>query len=816
MNVKTWEKQSADIAEASAEEALKALESDAESGLSAAGVQEKLKQHGYNEISEKKPNPLLRFIGKFWGLTAWMLEAIIILSWILQKYNDMYIVGALLLLNSALGFVQEQRAINAVETLKRKLHVNSKVLRAGNWQIVPARELVPGDIVRVRTGDFVPADLKIIKSEISVDQSSLTGESISVEKKQDDMIYSGSVANRGEATGVVVLTGAKTYFGKTAQLVQIATPKLHIEEVISSVSKRLLAIVAIMLAVALALSVWKGADLLDLLPLMLALLLGAIPVALPAMFTVSMALGSLELIKKGVLVTRLSAPDDAASMDILCVDKTGTITMNKLSVAHVLAFGSYGEEDVILYGALASEEANHDPLDVAFLAEAKRRELKTGKFSVAEFVPFDPKTRRTEAVVKAGGRAFRVMKGGVNAISQECKLDKKTRDRVDAAVAGFAKKGYRTLAVLRSGTVKKPELVGLVALYDPLRPDSKELVDELEKLGVMVKILTGDALVIGKEIGKAAGIGGNVIKVADVKKFFEADEAKAAEIAEKSDGFAEIYPGDKYTIVKALQDRGHIVGMTGDGVNDAPALRQAEVGIAVSNATDVAKGSASVVLTTDGLPSIIGPIKVGRQMFKRINTWILNKISRTVLKTCFIVLAFVITGKFVITASAILLLIFMTDFVKISLSTDNVRISKKPDVWNMDAVSKVAAVLGVVMVVEALGLLWLGFQYFSLADDRVLSTFSFEILFFFAMFSIFVVRERGHFWESMPSRILLAAIILDMAVAVVLSTFGLLGLAALPLSQTLFVIGYSFVFSLLVNDALKTVLLRRMMIAAEG
>src|SRR3989338_7930016 len=292
MNVKTWEKQSADIAEASAEEALKALESDAESGLSAAGVQEKLKQHGYNEISEKKPNPLLRFIGKFWGLTAWMLEAIIILSWILQKYNDMYIVGALLLLNSALGFVQEQRAINAVETLKRKLHVNSKVLRAGNWQIVPARELVPGDIVRVRTGDFVPADLKIIKSEISVDQSSLTGESISVEKKQDDMIYSGSVANRGEATGVVVLTGAKTYFGKTAQLVQIATPKLHIEEVISSVSKRLLAIVAIMLAVALALSVWKGADLLDLLPLMLALLLGAIPVALPAMFTVSMALGS--------------------------------------------------------------------------------------------------------------------------------------------------------------------------------------------------------------------------------------------------------------------------------------------------------------------------------------------------------------------------------------------------------------------------------------------------------------------------------------------------------------------------------------------
>ena len=793
-----------------AEEVAKSLQSDLTMGLKSVEVESRLEQYGYNEVLEKKTNPFVRFAGKFWGLTAWMLEIIILLSWILQRYADLYIVVGLLFFNSILSFVEEQKASSTVEALKRELQVNARVLRDGAWQTVPSRELVPGDIVRVRPGDFVPADIKMLGGELEVDQSALTGESMVVEKKSDDLLYSGSIVKRGEANGIITSTGVKTYFGRTVQLVQMARPKLHMEEVVSNVVKWLLIIVVALIGLALIFSVFKGLDLLGILPLILVLLLSAIPVALPAMFTISTAIGSIELVKKGVLVTRLSASEDAATMDILCADKTGTITMNKLSITDVIPLNKSTGEDVIFYGILASQEANQDPIDLAFITMAKEKNLVDDSFIQKSFVPFDPKTRRTEALVQKDSHEFRVMKGAVRVIAQECGLDQDAVEELETRIDEFTMKGYRTLAVARADDQRPPKLVGLVALYDMPRPDSKQLIQELNELGISVKMLTGDALPIAKEIAKDVGLGENVIKASDLKGLISENAIEAAQTAEKSGGFAEIYPEDKYTIVKSLQVKKHVVGMTGDGVNDAPALRQAEVGIAVSNATDVAKGAASVVLTNEGLTSIVNLVKTGRVIYERITAWILSKIIRTLQIAIFVVLSFLITGNYFVSAFAIILYFFMTDFVKISLATDNLRWSDKPNTWNIASLVKVSVILSVLVIAESFGLLYIGLSYFHLnADVLSLYTFTFEILFFSAMFLIFNVRERDHFWNSMPSKTLLTAIVLSIIAATVVVTVGIPGLTPIPLNQTLFVLSYSAAFSLIVNDLIKLTLLKK-------
>jgi len=793
-----------------AEEVVKALQSDLNMGLSSTEVEVRLKQYGYNEVLEKKVNPAVRFAKKFWGLTAWMLEFIIILSWILQRYADLYIVTGLLFFNSVLGFVEEQKASSAVEALKKKLQVNARTFRDGVWKTVPSRELVPGDIVRVRPGDFVPADVKIVRGELEVDQSALTGESMVAEKKSDGALYSGSIVKRGEADGIITSTGIKTYFGRTAQLVQIAHPKLHMEKVVSSVVKWLLIIVVALAGLALIFAVFRGLELLEVLPLILVLLLSAIPVALPAMFTVSMAIGSMELVKKGVLVTRLSASEDAATMDILCADKTGTITMNKLSITDVIPLNKFTEEEVIFYGTLASQEANQDPIDLAFIARAKEKNLVDSSFVQKSFIPFDSKTRRTEALVQKDSHKFRVMKGAVNAIAQACGLNQNAVKELETRIDAFATKGYRTLAVAKADDQSQPKLVGLVALHDMPRPDSKQLIEELRDLGISVKMLTGDALPIAREIAKDVGLGENITKVSDLKEFIKENPMKAVEVAEKSDGFAEIYPEDKYTIVKSLQAMKHVAGMTGDGVNDAPALRQAEVGIAVNNATDVAKGAASVVLTKEGLTSIVDLVKNGRVIYERITAWILSKIIRTLQIATFVVLSFLFTGSYVVSAFAMILYFFMTDFVKISLSTDNLKWSRKPDTWNITGLVKASVILSLLVIVESFGLLYIAFNYFHLtADDQALYTFTFEILFYSAMFLIFNVRERGHFWDSRPSKILLVAIMLSMISAVVVTTIGTPGLKPIPLNETLFVISYSAASSLVLNDLVKFILVKK-------
>jgi H+-transporting ATPase len=780
-------------------------------GLNANEAEANLKQYGYNEVPDKKNNPLLDFFSKFWGLTAWMLELIVILSWFLHKRSDAYIVVGLLFFNAIIGFTQEHNAAKAVEALKKKLHINVKLLRDSVWKTVAARELVPGDIIRIRIGDFVPADIKIIQGDIKIDQSSLTGESAEIGKKENEAVYSGSIVTKGEATGIVTLTGSKTYFGKTVQLIKTAKPKSHIDEIISKVVKWLMIIVGVLLSIAFVVSILKGINILEILPLMLVILLGSVPVALAAMFTVSMALGSKELVKQGVLVTRLNAPDDAACMDVLCVDKTGTLTINKLTVAKLLPSNGHTENDVLLYGALASQEANHDSIDMAFINAAKEKNILNNSFVQKTFIPFEPKTRKTEATIVNGNEEFKVMKGSFNVIAQICALDEKAIAPLQSQVNEFAKSGYRTIAVAEIKNNGKPNFVGMVALHDPPRPDSLKIISDLKDLGLTIKMLTGDAVPIAQEISKTLNIGDKILNASVFKDSSKSDPAKAVERLEQNNGFAEVYPEDKYNIVKALQTKGHIVGMTGDGVNDAPALKQAEVGIAVSNASDVAKGAASIVLTEEGLSNIPAPIKVGRKMFERINVWILNKIARTISKTCFVVFAFLILGKFVISATAMLIMIFMTDFVKISLSTDNVIWSKKPTVWNINALVRIGAVIGAIMTMEAFGLLYIGLHYFGLnTDNNALSTFSFEVLLFLALFSIFVVRGKKHFWSSpLPSKTLFFLLLGDLILGVVFSTFGWLGFKAIPFTQNLIVLGYTAILSLGLNDLIKFLLLRK-------
>jgi H+-transporting ATPase len=795
---------------AKADEVIKLLKSNPESGLKTEEAEERLKLYGYNEVPEKKANLYLSFAKKFWGLTAWMLEAIIILSWFLQRYADLYIVTGLLVFNAVLSFTEEQKASSAVEALQEKLRVSARTLRDEEWKTLPSRALVPGDIVRVRAGDFVPADLKMIADTVEVDQSALTGESAIIEKKTDDLLYSGSIIKRGESTGIVVLTGTRTYFGRTTQLVQIAKPKMHIEVVISNVVRWLLVIVIALIALAIVFSVLEAKNLFDLLPIILVLLLSAIPVALPAMFTVSMAIGSMELARKGVLVTRLSASEDAATMNVLCADKTGTITMNKLSVAKLIPLDGFSEKDVILYGSLASQEANQDPIDIAFITKAKEQNLFTKSYIQESFTPFDPATRRTEAVIKdEDGSEFRVMKGAVHAVVHACGYDEKTALDIEEQVEEFAAKGYRTLAVAKIDLANQPKLVGLVALYDLPRPDSKQLITELSELGVSVKMLTGDALPIAKEIAKDVGLGENVMKASDLEQLKKESPLEAAEAAEESSGFAEIYPEGKYIIVKSLQATKHIVGMTGDGVNDAPALRQAEVGIAVSNATDVAKGAASVVLTSEGLTSIVNLIENGRVIYERITGWILSKIVRTLQIAIFVVISFLLTGDYVISAFAIIMYFFATDFVKIAMSTDNQRWSQEPNTWNVTNLVKVSLMLSLLVIAESFVLLYLGLYYLRFTvESGTLYTYTFEILFYSAMFLIFNVRERRHFWKSMPSKTLVAAIVLSISTVTLVTAFGIPGLVPLPITVTLFVMALSGIFAFALNDSVKVALVK--------
>jgi len=774
-------------------------------GLTAQEAQTRLEQYGFNEVSEKKTNPALAFIKLFWEPTAWMLEVIIVISFILHRTGDAYVVIGLLVLNAVVTFVQNRSSQKAVETLKQKLQIKVRVLRDRQWSLTASRLLVPGDIIRLRMGDFVPADVRIDEGELELNQSALTGESQNVLKKAGEDVYSGSVTARGEATAEVISTGTKTFFGKTIQLVKTAKHKSHADEVIFRLLTWIITAVSSLLAVALVITFIRGESLLEALPLMLVLLMGAVPVAVQAMFSVSMALGAKELVKKGVLVTHLNAPNDAASMDVLCADKTGTLTENKLSIVDIEPAKDFTAEDVARFGAMASVEADQDNIDIAFIKYVNNKNLITEEFIQKKFIPFSPKTRRTEALVSLNGKDFTVYKGAFETLAKECRMDKLTTEKWNNIVDNNARHGYRSIAVSISKDNDKMSFAGIAALHDPPAADSRELVEKLKQMGVSVTMLTGDAIAVAKEIGDEVGIGDKFINASQMDTIKNLGE----ELFYKS-GVAQVYPEDKFKIVKALQSQGHITGMTGDGVNDAPALKQAEVGIAVNSATDAAKAAASIVLTESGLSGIIAPVEVGRQMFERINTWMLVKLKGTVMKTIFVVLLFLVTGKFVVTATAMLIIMFMTDFVKISLATDNAKVAPCPDKWRIGRLGFIGAVLGGVMTVFALILFYIGWRHFGInTNDKLMNTFSFQILLYYIQLSVFIVREKGRFWQSAPSKTLFWIILADITLGLIIPTVGLLGFTPMPLKYTLFIFAYIFITVFTVTDYVKYLLFKR-------
>lgn len=753
--------------------------------------------YGLNEITEKKPSKVLLFLKNFWGLTGIMLELTIIISIILSKFVDAYLISGLMLFNALIGFAQENKASKTVEALKKSLQVIVRVLRNSKWININGNQLVPGDIFRIRTGDFITADAKIINGNVQADQSALTGESLLIGKKENDILFSGSVIKSGECNAVVTATGAKTFFGKTAQLVQTAKHKLHMEEVVASVVKILFLIVVIFVSITTVVSLMRGESFLSFLPLLLILLVSAVPVALPAMFTVSMANGAKLLTDKGILVSRLSATEDAATLTTLCIDKTGTITQNKLTIKEIVAAENFKSNDVLLYGTLASVEANNDPIDLAFIQKASEEKISTALYKQMSFTPFSAEMKRTEAVIQKDDIKLKVIKGAYNTIKGLCKLEK---INLDQTVTNWAEKGFRTIAV----AVEKDaitQLVGIAAMFDPPLPDSAKMINEIKDLGVKVKMLTGDALPIAKEIARQVGIGEDIESSSLLHNNKSQDESHSIIFAHS--GFAEVLPEDKFTIVKNLQQHNEITGMTGDGVNDAPALKQAEVGIAVQSATDVAKQSASVILLKSGLESIINLISVGRTTHHRISNWVISKISKTLFTVLFVCAAYLLTGQFVVSPFDMVMLLFIIDFVSLALSTDIVSWSKKPESWNIKPMIRKGFLLGVLLIIEAMIWLFTVRKFFQVTDINQLQSFGFAVLFFASVFNLIIVRTDGYFYKQKIGNILLWVLVADILLVLVLLTIGLFGFISLPIILIISTLFYFAFCSFIVNDWVK-------------
>lgn len=778
-------------------EVLAALNVQEATGLTDAEVQARQKKYGLNEVPGEKESMLLVFLKHFWGLTAFMLEFTIITSFLLRKYADVYLISGLMLFNAVMGFMEERKAAQTVQALKKNLRVIARVLRNGQWLQLVSSELVPGDILRIRTGDFISADVKIISGNAGADQSALTGESRLLNKKEGDILYAGSIVKNGECSAVAVATGISTFFGKTAQLVQTARPRLHMEEVVTNVVKILFSIVLVFLAITIAVSLLRGETLLSILPLVLILLVSAVPVALPAMFTVSMAKGSQQLAGQGILVSRLSATEDAATLTTLCIDKTGTLTQNKLAVQEVMAAGNFTVNDVIRFAVLASIEANNDPIDLAFFQKARDNKIDTGGFKQISFTPFSAAIKRTEAVVEKDGRQWKVMKGAYNTIRELCHTG---QNDFDKTINAWAAAGYKTLAVAaeKDGVTT---LAGIAALIDPPIPDSAIMIGKIKELGIKVKMLTGDALPIAKEIALEVGVGPDIVEAGLFRN--NKDAAGAHRIIIAHNGFAEVLPEDKFNIVKTLQQNHEITGMTGDGVNDAPALKQAEVGIAVKAATDVAKQAASVILLHEGLQSIISFITVGRMIHHRITNWVVSKIAKTLFTVVFVCLAYLLTKQFVVNAFDMILLLFIIDFVTLTLSTDTVSGSKTPENWAVAPLVKKGFALGSLNIIEAFVWLIAGRNYFGISGIEQLHTFGFAILFFTSIVNIFILRTPGRFYKQPVGKILLGAIIGDVAAAFILITAGIPGFHSLPIVLTAGSFLYFLLCGFVINDWVK-------------
>ena len=775
-------------------------------GLSAKEATSRLTRYGRNAIEAHTESKWHKLATYFWGPLPWMIEAAALISFLRRDWVDFAVVGGLLIYNAVVGFWQDYKASDALAALKKGLAPKARVRRDGTWLSIDASELVPGDVVNVSAGQIVPADLLLIDGEyLSLDQAALTGESLAVSKKVGDVAYSGAIAKQGDMTGVVTATGNNTFFGRTAKLVAAAGSVSHSQKAVLQIGDFLI-LVAIALAIVLVgvevyrrvvvANSWDWAAIGSIAQFVLILLVASIPVALPAVMSVTMAIGAYALSRQKAILSRLSAIEELAGVDVLCSDKTGTLTLNQLTVNSIIPFGTAKSDDVTMGAALATQVSSEDPIDHAVLHALKDRSALE-KFKQTKFVPFDPVDKRTVAtVVDAAGHTEQYAKGAPQVIAALAKLDPATLARYQATVNELASRGYRALGVAKSGDAKSGDaksgeaggwqLLGLISLSDPPRPDAKTTIAETERLGLDVKMVTGDDVAIGDQIAKQLGMGDHLLVASDVFKDGTTPATLPPDVitaVERADGFGRVFPQHKYEIVKALQQRGHIVAMTGDGVNDAPALRQADCGIAVSGATDAARSAAALILTAPGLSTIVNAIVGARQIFQRIQSYVYYRVAMTLDIMLLVVASIVFLGFQPLTAAMIVVLALLDDIPIMTIAYDKVSAAPKPERWNMHRVLVFSCLMGMLSLAQSFGLLLIGLEWISdparLAtiplDRQSLQTMVFLQLAVGGHLLLFVVRTQNSvFMPPYPSAPLLLAIVGTQIVAALICGFGIL------------------------------------------
>ncbi len=720
-----------------------------EQGLTSAEADARLERYGPNAIAEAHRSALSRFLSYLWGPTPWMIEVAAVLSGAAQRWQDFAIICAMLLINAAVGFWQEYKADNAIEALKQSLALKARVLRDGSWRTVEAAALVPGDVIALRLGNIVPADATLAKGDyLSVDQSALTGESLPVDKKVGDVAYSGSIARQGEMTAVVTATGSDTYFGRTARLVESAGRRSHFQEAVLKIGNFLILGTIGLVASILLVALWRGDPLVQTLLFALILTVAAIPVALPAVLSVTMAVGAAALARLKAIVSRLVSIEELAGMDILCSDKTGTLTKNELQVGAPVLAEAKDDNEILLSAALASRiDADGDPIDGAILHALGDPDKLRGYNQVA-FRPFDPVRKQTDADIEHDGRRLQVAKGAPQVILDLAAPDEARRRQAEEAVDELARRGYRTLGVARRDAGEESagawRFLGLLPLFDPPREDTAETIRTAGAMGLEIKMVTGDNVAIAREMAQRLNLGGNILRAGAL--FDDDGGHRNDEDIEAADGFAEVFPEHKHSIVKVLQDRDHIVGMTGDGVNDAPALAQADVGIAVSGATDAARAAADLVLTGEGLAVIGSAVEEARRIFERMTSYATYRIAETIRVLLFMTLSIIVFNFYPLTAVMIVLLAILNDFPIMMIAYDNAAIAPKPVRWDMQRVLTVSLVLGLVGVVETFLLFWFAETYLQLPRD-VIQTVIFLKLLVAGHLTLYVARNSGWFWQ---------------------------------------------------------------------
>ena len=774
--------------------------SSSPSGLSSKEAQKRYKEYGYNEIIEEHVNPVIKFLKFFWGPIPWMIEIALILSILIQHWQEFTVILILLLINGGVGFYQEYKADNAIDLLKEKLAYHVHVLRDGKWFELPSRETVPGDVIRVHLGDIIPADIKLIKGDyITVDESALTGESLPVDKTVEDIAYSGSIVQRGEMLGLVLATGISTYFGKAAELIAGVTPKSHLEEAVVKIGDYLIVLDLLMVSFIFIAGLFRHQSFFDILGFSLVLTIASIPVAQPAVLSVTMTVGAMALAKKKAIVSKLTSIEEMAGMDILFSDKTGTLTKNQIVIAETAPYGKFSKDDVLFYAGLASTK-NGDPIDKAIfdkIEESEALSKRIEKYKTLKFNPFDPVCKSTEAEIEYKDEyTFSVSKGAPQVILSRLS-DSNTEKKVCGTVDLFAEKGYRALGVSKTNEEDKWEFVGLITLYDAPRKTSKDTIAQANSLGIDVKMVTGDHIAIAKQTAKEIGLGTN-IKLPS--SFLDKRDSEAEEIVENASGFAEVFPEHKYKLVELLQRKGKIVGMTGDGVNDAPALKKADVGIAVASAVDAAKSAADIVFTKPGLSVIVNAITESYRIFHRMKSYSIYRVAETIRILIFTAMVILIFNVYPVTALMLVLIALLDDIPVMTIAYDRTEKVNNPQRWNMYQVLSMSTFLGILGVLSSLILFFIGIDIFKL-DIAVLQSVIFLKLVVAGHLTMFVTRNTGHFWSVKPSGIFFWSVILTDVFATILAVSGLF-LAPIGWELAIFIWVYSLI-AFLIEDYLK-------------